>query len=117
MTLPNLDPHGSAEVLFHDIMDYVKQADAMVTARDTVSLAGLDTSIAALCKRIEGMELDAAKKYAGELETLMESIENLQAKMMALQGEVATTIKSLGKQKRASNAYNNAPSSKTDATE
>ena len=109
MNLPNLDPSRSADALYADILDYVVKADAMVTARDPLSLAGLDTAVDALCKRVLALEENEAKKFAGSLTELLARIDQLQKKMMALQNEVATTINSLNKSKKATKAYKSAP--------
>ena len=114
MTRNDLDPARSAEMLFGDILDYVEKADALVTARDTVTLAGLDISINSLCQRITDLAPDQAKEYEPELNHLMDRINALHDKMVALQAEVASTIKSLGKQKKASHAYGNAPTGRTE---
>ena len=109
MTLPDLDPACVPEMLFGDIMAYVEQATAMVAARDTVSLFGLDTSIEAMCQRILELPPAAAKEYAPELAHLVQAIDGLRTKMLALQSEMATTLTSLDTQKKASHAYKNAP--------
>jgi hypothetical protein len=114
MPLPELDPSRSAQDLFDDIAAYVDEANALVEARDTVSLAGLDTAVEALCARIMALDVMAAKDYADKLEGLMHDIDGLQNNMLALQNELATTLNSLGAQKKANRAYSNAPSGKVD---
>lgn len=111
MSLPNLDPNVSPETLVADIRDYVAKADALLNARDAMNLTGLDTAIESLCQRILQLTPEESKKYLPELEALMESVTALQAKMEALQTEVKATINSLGNQRKATKAYNNAPSS------
>ncbi len=114
MSLPDLDPNRSAEALFGDIVAYVETANALVAARDTVNLVGLDTSIAALCERIKKMPPEQSKHYASELQHLMLRIEDLQAKMMALQAQVTASLKSLNTQKKAAHAYTKAPSGRVE---
>jgi hypothetical protein len=115
MTLPDLNPARAPELLFGDILAYVEQATTMVAERDTVSLVGLDSSIETMCQRILELPPEAAKEYAPELAHLMQAIDGLRDKMLALQNEMATTIKSLGSQKKASQAYKNTPSGATEA--
>ena len=110
MTLPDLDPARAPELLFGDILAYVEKASAMVEARDTVSLVGLDTSIETMCQRILELPPETAKEYAPELAHLVQAIDGLRDKMLVLQNEMATTIKSLSTQKKASQAYKNTPS-------
>jgi hypothetical protein len=114
MPLPDLDPARAPELLFGDILAYVEAADAMVSARDTVSLAGLDTALEALCARVTAMDPNDGKEYAPELEHLMARINELQEKMLRLRDEVATTLQSVGVQKKANRAYNSAPTGKVD---
>lgn len=114
MTLPNLDPARAPELLFGDILAYVDAADAMVAARDAVSLVGLDTAVESLCKRVVAMNPEDGKEYAPELEHLMARITELQEKMLRLRDEVATTLQSVGVQKKANRAYNNAPTGKVE---
>lgn len=114
MPLPELDLSRSADALFNDIMAYVDEANALVAARDTLALVGLDQAVEALCARIMALDIMAAKDYAEKLEGLMAAIDGLQGNMIALQNEVATTLNSLGTQKKANRAYNNAPSGKVE---
>ena len=92
MSLPDLDPSRSAEVLFGDILAYVDAADAMLQKREPLLLAGLDTAVEALCKRVMELNPVQSKEYAPELEHLMERITKLQTNMEAMQEEIATTI-------------------------
>ncbi len=112
MKLPELDPARSTQALLGDILQYVETANGLITKRDAVNLGGLDATVAALCARIVAMEPDAARDYAPQLEQLMEKIEDMQARMVALQGEVGSAIKSLGTSKKAVHAYSKAPSGK-----
>ncbi|MBX9726060.1 MAG: hypothetical protein K2X09_02235 [Rickettsiales bacterium] len=114
MPLPDLDLSRSADALFNDIMAYVDEANALVDARDTLALVGLDQAVEALCKRIMTLDIMAAKDYTEKLEGLMAAIDGLQGNIIALQNEVATTLNSLGTQKKANRAYNNAPSGKVE---
>ncbi|MFZ4541353.1 MAG: hypothetical protein ACOYNL_06025 [Rickettsiales bacterium] len=114
MTLPDLDPSRSAKQLFGDIVKYVEEADAMVKAREPLLLAGLDTAVDALCARIVALPAEEGKKHLAELNQLMGRITALQENMVKLQAEIATTLNSVGKQKKASKAYNNAPSGKVE---
>jgi hypothetical protein len=106
MTLPNLDPSRSAELLFGDIMAYVDAADAMLQKREPLLLAGLDTAVEALCKRVMDLKIEEAKEYAPELEHLMARITQLQTNMVTMQDEIAATLQSVGVQKKANLAYN-----------
>lgn len=115
MSLPNLDPNRDPQQLYGDILQYVEQADAMVDARDSLSLAGLHTAIDALCKRVLALEETEAKSFAPHLTELMARIEQLQTKMTRLQGEVATTIKSLNQSNKAAQAYKKTPSGTTES--
>lgn len=114
MPLPDLDLSRSADALFNDIMAYVDEANALVAARDTLALVGLDQAVEALCARIMALDILTAKEYAAKLDGLMAAIDGLQGNMIALQNEVATTLNSLGTQKKANRAYNNAPSGKVE---
>jgi len=114
MQLPNLDPSLSADALYGDILAYVDQASAMVEARDTVSLVGLDSAVDALCARILALNPDPARDDGKKLEHLLARIDALQANMRALQAEVAASINAAGTQKKASRAYNNAPTGKVE---
>ena len=106
MSLPDLDPSSSAEVLFGDILAYVDAADAMLAKREPLLLAGLDTAVEALCTRVMALKIEEAKEYTPELEHLMARITQLQASMKAMQGEIAATLKSASVQKKANLAYN-----------
>ena len=114
MPLPDLDVNRTADALFADIMAYVDEANALVATRNTVMLAGLDAAVEALCARIMALDIMTAKDYTAKLEDLMTAIDGLQGNMVALQNEVATTLNALGSQKKASRAYNNAPSGKVE---
>jgi hypothetical protein len=114
MPLPDLDPTRGPEQLFGDILDYVEKAHAMVAAREPLALAGLDTSIDALCNRILVLEPEVAKKYKDELEHLVSRIDDLQKNMIALQTEIANSLGSINVQKKASRAYNNAPTGQVE---
>jgi hypothetical protein len=114
MTLPDLDPTRSPELLFGDIVTYVTKATAMIEARDTVSLVGLDTSIEAMCQRILELPPETAREYGPELAHLVQAIDGLRGKMLLLQNEMATTIKSLSTQKKASQAYKNTPTTQSE---
>lgn len=114
MPLPDLDPNRTADALFNDITAYVDEANALLAARDTLTLAGLDTAVEALCARIMALDVLSATEYTAKLEGLMASIDHLQHNMIALQNEVTNTLNSLGAQKKASRAYNNAPSGKVE---
>ncbi len=106
MSLPDLDPSRSAEVLFGDILAYVDAADAMLVKREPLLLAGLDTAVEALCKRVMELNPVQSKEYTPELEHLMQRITQLQTNMVAMQEEIATTLQSVGVQKKANAAYN-----------
>lgn len=105
MSLPDLDPARATESLLGDILDYIEKADASVTARDTLVLAGLDAAVEALCRRVAALSPVQAKEYEPELSHLLERIGQLQKNMTDMQNEVATTIKSLNVTKKANNAY------------
>ena len=106
MTLPDLDPSRAPEMLFVDILAYVDAADSMLAKREPLLLAGLDTAVEALCKRVMALAPADSKEYAPELEHLMARITQLQTNMVAMQDEIATTLKSVGVQKKANLAYN-----------
>lgn len=107
--LPELDPARRPELLFADIMAYIEKAEELVTARDSISLGGLNDAVAVLCTRIVEMQPEQSKEFGAELEKLMERLSALQSRMTALQGELTTTIKSLNKSQKANRAYINAP--------
>lgn len=110
MPLPNLDPARAPEELFSDIMAYIEAADASVKARDMVLLAGLDTAVEALCKRVVALAPEEGKKYAEQLTQMHERLDILQANMTGLQKETSAAIASLNSTKKANNAYKkNAP--------
>lgn len=114
MPLPDLSQNPSPELLFADILAYVEEAETLVEKRDPVSLAGLDTVVDALCQRITALEASAARAFLPKLEEVVARITGLQGKMLALQGDIATTIKSLNSTKKAASAYNNAPTGKRE---
>ncbi|MDX2095809.1 MAG: hypothetical protein SFW64_07735 [Alphaproteobacteria bacterium] len=114
MPLPDLDPTHDARRLFGDILAYIDEANALVAARDTVTLAGLDTAVDALCRRIAALDADVAKTYADDLDLLMQRIVAMQGNMMALQAEVAASLNGLGRQQKASHAYSKAPSGRAE---
>ncbi|MEJ0009744.1 MAG: hypothetical protein WDN72_04000 [Alphaproteobacteria bacterium] len=70
-----------------DIVAYIEQADALLSAGETVPLAGLDTAVGALCERILALAPQEAKSFAPQLEELTARLDDLQKKMQtALQG-------------------------------
>jgi hypothetical protein len=97
------------EQLFQDIMTYVEQATASVETRDMANLAGMDTMVDALCQRILALDTESGKAFEPHLGQVLTSIAELQEKMVKLQGEVKTTLKSLNTTKKANQAYKNAP--------
>ncbi|MES2983779.1 MAG: hypothetical protein V4735_01160 [Pseudomonadota bacterium] len=107
MELPSLDPSRTPETLLGDILTYIEDAEKIVTARQTLSLAGLDATVDALCTRILTLVPEDAKEYAPELDHLMQRLTELQNRMVALQDELATTINSLGTRSKAARAYIN----------
>jgi hypothetical protein len=106
MTLPDLDPSRAPELLFGDILAYVDAADAMLAKREPLLLAGLDTAVESLCKRVMELQPEQAKEYAPELEHLMARITQLQTSMETMREEIAATLQSVGVQKKANLAYN-----------
>lgn len=112
--LPDLDPSRTASDLYADLQAYIDEANALVAARQPIMLAGLDNAVAALCERIATLDILTAKEFAPKLDGLMAALDGLQANMRALQADVATAINSLGTQKKANRAYNNAPSGKVE---
>lgn len=107
--LPELDPSRSPELLFGDILSYIEKAEALVTARDSISLAGLNDAVDALCRRIVALDTSKSKEYGAELEHLMERLGALQVHMTSLQKELSATIKSLNQSQKANRAYISAP--------
>lgn len=114
MKLPKLDTANGPDVLFDAIRDYVAYADAQVEKREEVDLTGLDIAIRALCEGVMELPVGEAKAYNEKLAVLMEEIEAMQQKMVTLQGEIATTMKSLGAQKKAAKAYMSTPGVKEE---
>mgnify|MGYP000940623123 CR=1 FL=1 len=114
VALPNIDENRAPEQLLGDILAYVDAAEATLEARDMLSLAGFDTVVEALCKRIVALETASARDYLAQLDEVMARIIGLQDKMVALQGEVAASIKSLSSTKKAASAYKKAPSGQVE---
>jgi hypothetical protein len=113
MPLPDTNASRGPEELLSDILTYIDEAEALVTARDVAPLAGLDSVVEVLCTRILMLDGDASREYKPELEHLMARLDLLQQKMMALKDEVATTLKSVDVQRKANKAYISAPSTTT----
>jgi hypothetical protein len=109
MELPSLDPSHSAEQLFTDINAYIDDAQKLLAENQIVSLAGLDTVVAALCKRIVGLEHAQGVEYASELKKLLARMGDLQDGMNKAKAEVITAIKTLGKHHKAARAYLSTP--------
>ncbi len=114
MSLPKLHPAQAPDVLFAEISDYVRQADKLTQKGEATDLTGLDIAIRALCDGVMKLPVEQAKAYNDKLQELMLAIEAMQEKMIALQGKIAVTMKSLGKQKKAAKAYLNAPGVKVE---
>lgn len=114
MHLPKLDTSQGPDVLFEAVRDYVAYADAQVEKREEVDLTGLDIAIRALCEGVLQLPVSEAKAYNEKLSTLMQAIEVMQKKMVTLQAEIATTMKSLGAQKKAAKAYLSTPGVKEE---
>lgn len=114
MAIPNIDTSRGPKELYADILDYVEKANAMVAAREPLLLAGLDDCVAALCERIMALTPEEARTYMPDLEALMARIDDLQKNMQKLQSDVATALKTVGKQRKATIAYTNAPTGMTE---
>ena len=102
-----IDPSRSPDALLGDIHEYILRTQAQIEQRTMVNLDGLDKAVEMLCQKI--LAQPDNKRYTAQLATLMDAIEAMQGKMMTLQGEIAATMKSLSKQKKAAMAYIKAP--------
>ncbi len=114
MALPSIDSSRAPDQLIVDMLAYINEAEAMVKAGDALSLAGFDSVVDALCKRIVALDVNEGKKYADKLEDVMLRLDQLQKNMTTLQNEVAANIKSLTSTKKAAKAYNSAPTGKVE---
>lgn len=94
-----------------DIMEYIKRADTMLEARDNLSLVTLNDMVDTICERINGLKPEQAAHYADDLQSMVTSLNNLQARMVAAQNEVSDTIKGLNTSRKANRAYISAPES------
>ena len=102
-----IDPSKGPDLLFDDIRAYIVRTEEQIDARALVDLEGLDTAVEALCTQV--LAQPDGKRYSAKLAELMEAIEVMQGKMMTLQSEIAATMKSLSKQKKAAMAYIKTP--------
>lgn len=103
--LPDIHASNGPEQLLSDIRAYIDAAEMLVKEKDIMPLAGLDSVVEELCKRILSLEEDKAKNFKPALEELVGRLDNLQQGMSTLKGEVADAIKSIDTKKKARKAY------------
>ncbi len=99
------NPAANATALHDDIMAYIERANALMASGQTTSLAGLDTVVETLCKRIVALDPNAASNFAPQLAQLMQRLNGLQGTMQSALDACKSEVDGLDKHQRASKAY------------
>jgi hypothetical protein len=107
MRLPDVQESADAQTLLDDIFAYVVAAETHLKTGQVQSLAGLDAVVAALCARLTALPVGSASSFMAQVETLMARLDSLQESMRTARDAVASDLKSMGLQKKATKAYQN----------
>lgn len=83
----------------------VEEAKAKLQAGDEVDLSGLDQLVAEVCQQITQLPEEKAAEFAGRLQELMESLNQIAALLQQQQQQVRQQLEGLNKQKQAARAY------------
>lgn len=101
----------NAKQLLGELAAYIAKTEMMLDARETVSLVDLNDAVDVLCARIVALDAHDARRFAKDLDELTQHLSKLQQRMTEQQEQVALSLQSLGKSRKATKAYLNAPES------
>jgi len=93
------------EELFEDIRLFMAEKLALLDVTPLTSLEGMDGKVLEICKAIESMPMDDAKKYKEELEGLQKQLTVLGECLLAERDAIQAQLQGLGMQKKAHAAY------------
>lgn len=105
MSLPDITQADSPEQLLAGLDAYITQAHALLEAKQMVELAGLDSVVSALCKRVLAIPTEEARPYAVQLDALHARLGELQQAMEQAQRAIREEMQATQQRQRASRAY------------
>lgn len=98
-------PARKPEELFREILLFIEESNATLNAGGDVSLPGLETKVAELCRQVQALTPSQAQTHKARLELLFKELSALEARMRASYNELKGQIENLGMRQKAAVAY------------
>jgi hypothetical protein len=95
----------TAGLLIEQLHDYIDAAHEVLKSGDYVALTDFNEWVQQLCECVMNMPLEEALLYKDELQSLMESLDDLKSEMENHKGAIGEQIGGLQHSKNATKAY------------
>lgn len=95
----------SPQQLYHDIMEYIKDARELTERGQFVELSALDARVQALCEATQQMQVQDAQQFKPQLDEMMQELSNLQQMFIERRDGLGEELGELGRRRQAAMAY------------